>query len=289
MRFINLIMGWNYRLVITVALIIASLLNLGMAIGTTEQVWQGQFNDVMLAQESGLTLVDFPYKITDDFDLSQVATVGYADQEVSVDSTNPIIPVYADGSGIIGGRVFLQNAEGYIVASDVMHPALRNSIIFSFANTVRANVIGIFYFDIIEDDALWLEIYQDIDNHPNFAQALAILETLPPFGPSTINDYNAFIALTSEMSRDLLEKFTDLDLGVTNDTSPLSTQAVLDGFREDLPITQDDGGTYKNGNDSGLSRLEAAVNHDSLEPHPFSKSLSCPANIPICIRSVRTS
>ncbi|MEM6432038.1 MAG: hypothetical protein AAF708_22555, partial [Deinococcota bacterium] len=134
-----------------------------------------------LAQESGLTLVDFPYEITDDFDVSQVTTISYIDQLLTVNTANPNISVYAYGTDIVRGSVFLHDAEGNVLASDIIDPVLRFSIVFSHENTVRADVVDHFYFGHVQDD-LWVEIYQDIENHPNFTQALALRRTLPPFG-----------------------------------------------------------------------------------------------------------
>ncbi|MEM7736395.1 MAG: hypothetical protein AAF267_11450, partial [Deinococcota bacterium] len=163
-----------------------------------------------VAQESGLTLVDFPYEITDDFSLDQVAVVAYADQQVDVQMDALFIPIYTDGERIEGGRVHLLDVYGSSIALDILHSAQQDKVVFSYENSLRADLLQYLYTSDMPDD-LCPEINEYISNHPNYEPLLTLYKTLSS-NQSSINadEYGTYYSLSSEIVLGLFKEFFEL-------------------------------------------------------------------------------
>ncbi len=75
---------------------------------------------------------------------------------------------------------------------------------------MRSDVISDIYDSNISDQ-LWNDMYHSIETHPNFAPAVALLETLEPFSATVANEYGAYFSMTTEMTQTLMENFLNVE------------------------------------------------------------------------------
>ncbi|MEM6430734.1 MAG: hypothetical protein AAF708_15955 [Deinococcota bacterium] len=173
---------------------------------------QAQMENVLLAQESNneleLTAVPIRYEITDDLADTTPDIIVTTVDIYDVDFDNPYVEIYAANGELTGDRVGLLDEEGRLLATAYFHPIIGSTIVFSDENTIRKSVMDNPYIRIVTDHALRLEVYNDIENHPRFVEAVALVASLDelPYLPD-MPGYDDFFSWSSEISNDLVATY----------------------------------------------------------------------------------
>jgi hypothetical protein len=171
--------------------------------------------NVLLAQENSnqesddvvVTKVPVRYEITDDFEDETLTTIFSTMGVQEVDLSNPYVEVYALDGKLTGDRISLFGEQG-LLADVFFDPNISDTIIFSHENTVRHGVMGNSWLLSIRDDALQLEVYNAIDDHPLFAELVALIESLDELPwQKDMEGFEAYFDLHHAIANDIVTTY----------------------------------------------------------------------------------
>ncbi|MEM7735060.1 MAG: hypothetical protein AAF267_04650 [Deinococcota bacterium] len=163
------------------------------------------------AQTTEPQVIDFPYEITTDFDATKAANILLLPDVFDVDLDNPYIQLeLGDAPELLGGLFGLVDANGSVMAKDMIRSGSRDTIIFSYENTVRADVMFHPRIDAVWDKGVWVEIYDAIDDNPNFSEAVKLYEEIRPFNESSMPRFSdEYYPLITSIAENLIMSHLD--------------------------------------------------------------------------------
>ncbi|MEM7735639.1 MAG: hypothetical protein AAF267_07590 [Deinococcota bacterium] len=201
-------MNKTFVRIVTSVLVVLLMVSLSMS----PAHGQAQMENVLLAQESNneleLTTVPVQYEITDDLAGTTPNIITTSVDICDVNSNNLYVEIYAFDGELSRDRIGLLDEEGRLLALTYFYPIVDEKIVFSSENTIRKSVMDNSYIRIIADDDLRLEVYNAIENHPRFEEAVALVASLDelPYLPD-MPGYDDFFSWSSEISNDLVATY----------------------------------------------------------------------------------